>query len=273
MHSDDPSGLADFYARALGFGVTQLADGVRRLSGPDRSLLIAQGPPNGRPCHAYRVESSSQLEEIRRFLRDQTLDVEAFSSPLFEADTVAVRDPDGWLNVFGLPRSDMPPDCDPQPAATPPARLQHVVVTSPNLPEMIDFYENRLGFVASDYCNDDLDDPATRRAAFYRTDPEHHSFAIFGASAIGPDHHAYETSCWNDIRDWADHMSRERIKIWWGPGRHGPGNNLFFMIRDPHGHSVELSAELEVMPREMPARVWPLDERSLNLWGPGWIRE
>jgi hypothetical protein len=138
---------------------------------------------------------------------------------------------------------------------------------------MIEFYENRLGFVASDYCNADPDDPATRRAAFYRSDPEHHSFAIFAASAIGPDHHAYETRCWNDIRDWADHMARKRIKIWWGPGRHGPGNNLFFMIRDPHGHSIELSAEVEHMPRDMAPRVWPMDERTLNLWGPGWIRE
>jgi catechol 2,3-dioxygenase len=271
MQSDDPAGLADFYARALGFAVTRLGDGEWLLSGPGRRLLVAAGPANGRACHAYRVESAGQLDEIRRFLREQAVAVEASPSPLFEDDAVAVRDPDGWLSVFGLPRDD--DRWADAPAATPPARLQHVVVASPNLPEMIDFYENRLGFVASDYCNDDLEDPATRRAAFYRTDPEHHSFAIFGASAIGPDHHAYETSCWNDIRDWADHMSRERIKIWWGPGRHGPGNNLFFMIRDPHGHSVELSAELEHMPRDMAPRVWPLDERSLNLWGPGWIRE
>ena len=76
-----------------------------------------------------------------------------------------------------------------------------------------------------------------------------------------------------DIRDWADHMADHRIKIWWGPGRHGPGNNLFFMIRDPDGHAVELSAEVEHMPRDMPPRVWPMDERTLNLWGPGWIRE
>ena len=33
------------------------------------------------------------------------------------------------------------------------------------------------------------------------------------------------------------------------------------------------AAELENLPREMAARVWPLEERSLNLWGPGWIRD
>ena len=36
---------------------------------------------------------------------------------------------------------------------------------------------------------------------------------------------------------------------------------------------VEISAELENMPRYMAPRVWPLEERSLNLWGPSWMRE
>ena len=39
-------------------------------------------------------------------------------------------------------------------------------------------------------------------------------------------------------------MGRLGITLWWGPGRHGPGNNLFFMIEDPDGHKVEFSAEL-----------------------------
>jgi catechol 2,3-dioxygenase len=90
---------------------------------------------------------------------------------------------------------------------------------------------------------------------------------------VRSDHHAYEVDDWNAVRDWADHMSALHIKIWWGPGRHGPGNNLFFMIKDPHDNQVEISAELEHMPREMAARVWPLEERSLNLWGDGWIRD
>lgn len=271
LHSDDPQGLCDFYCRALGYRATPLGEGVLSLAGPERRLLIAPGPPGARPCHGFRVESASQLDEIRRFAADQELAVEDSPSPLFEPGAVAVRDPDGWLSVFGLTREEAASQQGE--SVAPAARLQHVVVQSPNMTAMTDFYENALGFAASDYCDADPDDSSTRGAAFYRSDPEHHSFAIFRASQIAPDHHAYETSCWNDIRDWADHMAKERIKIWWGPGRHGPGNNLFFMIRDPHGHAIELSAEVEHMPREMPPRIWPMDERTLNLWGPGWIRE
>ena len=110
-------------------------------------------------------------------------------------------------------------------------------------------------------------DAASRKVAFYRTDEEHHSFAVFSAPEAGADHHAYETGGWTDLRDWADHFSNCDVRIWWGPGRHGPGNNLFFMIRDPHGDQIELSAEIERMPRETAARLWPAEDRTLNLWG------
>ena len=51
-------------------------------------------------------------------------------------------------------------------------------------------------------------------------------------------------------------------------GRYGPGNNLFFMVEDPDGYKVELSAEIELMPREMAARSW----KHEDLWGQAWMR-
>ena len=107
---------------------------------------------------------------------------------------------------------------------------------------------------------------------FFRSSPELHSFAVFRCPETRPDPHAYETTCWNDIRDWADHMAGLRIKLWWGPGRHGPGNNLFFMVQDPQGYLVELFAELETVPDEVTKRSWRHEKRTLNLWGPGFMR-
>ena len=275
LNSDDPAMLADFYASAFGHRISDLDDGTKLLQGPGRRLVVGPGEPGERPYHGFRLQDRRQLEAVRSFLRGQGLNSEASPSTVFEEDAVAVRDPDGWLSVFGLPRQGLPSW---KPAARGaalalPGRLQHVVVASNALAPMMRYYEEVLGFEASDYCNAEVDDPTSRKVAFYRSDPEHHSFAVFSAAEVARDHFAYETTCWNDIRDWADHMASLEIKLWWGPGRHGPGNNLFFMILDPHGHPVEISAELELMPREMAPRVWPLEERSLNLWGPGWIRE
>jgi len=82
------------------------------------------------------------------------------------------------------------------------------------------------------------------RSIWLRTDHEHHSLAIFtGPCAV--DHFSFELPDWNAIRDWADHFSSFDIELIWGPGRHGPGNNLFIFIADPDGNKIELSAELE----------------------------
>ena len=99
-----------------------------------------------------------------------------------------------------------------------------------------------------------------------------HSFAAFAADEPGFDHCAFETPSWNHIRDWADHLAQFDIPIWWGPGRHGAGNNLFFMVLDPDGNKIEISAELELMDWDHPLRYWPHDRRTLNLWGNAWMR-
>ena len=162
--------------------------------------------------------------------------------------------------VFGLSREELPTNGLP-------ARLQHFVCATQRLPEMLEFYRG-LGMVESDR----VLEGETLSAVFLRSDPEHHSFAAFRAPESRPDHHCYETNGWLDIRDWADRMGELRIPLWWGPGRHGPGNNLFFMIEDPDGHKVEFSAELELMPKDMPHRTWPHEQRTLNLWGSAWMR-
>ena len=39
---------------------------------------------------------------------------------------------------------------------------------------------------------------------------------------------------------WGDRFVERHIKLDWGPGRHGPGNNLFAFITDPDGLRIEL---------------------------------
>ena len=56
----------------------------------------------------------------------------------------------------------------------------------------------------------------------------------------------------------------------WGPGRHGPGNNLFLFFDDSAGFHVELSSEMERYYDERACytpRVWEVGPRATNLWG------
>jgi catechol 2,3-dioxygenase-like lactoylglutathione lyase family enzyme len=150
-----------------------------------------------------------------------------------------------------------------------PARLQHLVLASTDAERMTKFYTEVVGLRVSDRV---LDDEHTLRTSFMRTDGEHHSLAVFQADRCRLDHHCHETTNWNLIRDWADHFSEEGIVLTWGPGRHGPGNNLFIFIHDPDDNWIEISAELETGGEEHTVGIWPHVERSLNMWGAAPLR-
>ena len=273
IDSDHPASLIRFYQRALGMTPTELDDGTVLMQAPARRILIGRGSSGAQPFMAFKLQTDHQLDALRRHVVSRGLEPLASPSAIFASGAFAVCDPDGRLAVFGLPRTDLPvPElADDLPAAKLPARLQHVVVASSALPAMLRFYEEDLGFVVSDYVFED-GAGVEPTAGFFRSDPEHHSFAAFRCPQARPDHHAYEVTCWNDIRDWADHLATLRIKLWWGPGRHGPGNNLFFMIEDPQGYLIEISAELEIMPDDVVKRPWKHEERTLNLWGSAFMR-
>ncbi len=275
--SDRPDALIAFYRDALGMRPRVLSAGQWVLEAPERRILIAAGAKGAQPMSAFRLQDARQLAALKAHLAGQGLTPLACPTALF-AEGFAVGDPDGRLVAFGLPdKAHASPAAGGLAAARLPGRLQHVVVATDRLRPLVDFYVKTLGFVESDHVFDGetREDGAGRgevTATFLRSDPEHHSFAAFRAPTPRPDHHCYETTCWNDIRDWADHMATCRIKLWWGPGRHGPGNNLFFMVEDPDGHKVELSAELELMARAAPPRAWKHEERTLNYWGQAWMR-
>ena len=261
--SAEPERLARFYGELLGDAVEPLAGGEWLVRGHSRRLVVGGGAPGSVPYIALALRDGAHLASCAAELDRLRISREPSPSPLFGEDAFAVADPDGRRVVFGLPKRATGPA-----AAGLPARLQHFVCASARLPEMLAFYRDTLGAAESDRVLEGEE----LTAVFLRSDPEHHSFATFRAPESRPDHHCYETTGWMNIRDWGDRMASLRIPLWWGPGRHGPGNNLFFMIEDPDGHKVEFSAELELMTKEAAFRTWPHEQRTLNLWGSAWMR-
>lgn len=264
LNSGRPRELARFYERGFGMRAAEVAEGQWLLTGPQRRLLIGGGENETVAYAAYALDDPACLERLQRHLEARGVEIASSPSPLFGNAAFAVRDPDGQALVFGVPQTDVAPG-----TGGLPGRLQHLVFGTARLDALASFYEDALGFVVSDRV---IDDGGRLTACFLRSDEEHHSYAAFATDRPRYDHHALEATCWNDIRDWADHFAGLRVPLWWGPGRHGPGNNLFFMIRDPDGNRIELSAELERMPLDQPARTWPHEEHTLNLWGQAWMR-
>jgi catechol 2,3-dioxygenase len=272
--SPDPAKLADFYLSAMGMTETPLGASEFLLEAPSRSIVIDAGTA-GQPYSAFALGDGDHLRRYRAFLEGCRVELLPSPTALFGSDAFAVRDPDGRLAVFGTRTRPPQPSLADAAVGGLPGQLQHVVVASARFPAMLRFYTETLGFMLSDTVHQDA--PAAHEGetnvCFLRADEMHHCFAVFRAPQSRADHHAYETTGWNDLKLWADHFASLEIPIWWGPGRHGAGNNLFFMIKDPDGNNIEISAELETMKKGQPGRKWMGARRATNLWGEPWIRD
>ncbi len=267
--SPAPERLAHFYQDVMGMGAEQIDVEVWLCQGPQRRLLIGRKLSRILGFGAYGCTNSDDLSMLRARLLEQGVSLAPSPSPLFADDAFSFFDPDGNCIVFGVAGHPKPDD-DPVKETSLPARLQHLTVGSRNAEALVHFYRDTVGLVISDTMRDETE----VSACWLRTpnDTEHHSFAIFRADQDELDHYSYELDDWVGIRDWADHFATKGFKLFWGPGRHGPGNNLFIFVLDPDGNKIELSAELEAMGKGRPAGNWRHEPDTLNQWGPSFMR-
>jgi catechol 2,3-dioxygenase-like lactoylglutathione lyase family enzyme len=256
LMSPDPAALAAFYGRAMDMTVAQLPDGQFLCQGPLRCMLFTKGTARQLGFGAFATRDPDGLNEIRMRARDAGVELLPSPSKLFGEEAFGVRDPDGNLILFGLGKREPPP-------AGLRGPLQHLTLATHDVDAIEAFYADKLGFLVSDRVRKPDGSVAT---CFMRSNHEHHTLACFRADIRGVDHHSYEAGEWAVMKDWCDRMGEHAIPIMWGPGRHGPGNNLFIFIEDPDRNWIEISAELEVM-YDRPVREWPHAERTLNLWG------
>ncbi|HEY4458304.1 MAG TPA: VOC family protein [Pseudonocardiaceae bacterium] len=145
-----------------------------------------------------------------------------------------------------------------------PIKYQHITLGTDDVAGMVDFYVGVVGFRISDQLDDG-------RFAWLRSDRDHHTLAVVNVGRGGDiDHYSYDLAEWADFKAWCDRLTDEDVDVTWGPGRHGPGNNLFVFFDDPAGNHVELSAEMEKFHDDrvtyVPRRWQPIPN-TVNLWG------
>jgi catechol 2,3-dioxygenase len=266
FNSPDPQRFADFYSRALGMRVRSVGESLL-LEADDRKLIVTRDDSPSLSLAGFCLADQAALAALVSRLERHRWPWQPAPEDPFQSDAIRLVDPDGNTFVFGLAVSSQATFDDP--VASRRARLQHVVFGSRDAAGLARFYEEVLGFTPTDVV---VDDEGIVRTTFLRCSDEHHSLAVFQTSQDRFDHCSYEAGDWALIRDWGDHMASQHIPIKWGPGRHGPGNNLFMFIHDLDGNWVEISAELEIVAPDQPVGTWPHEERTLNSWGIGMLR-
>lgn len=262
LESPDAEALSHFYGDVLQMQVTAVQTASWLCRGPSRQVVLKPGVKNGLGHVGFAVRDQDALESVRQELERQDLNLVGNDCDGLLHGAWGLADPDGNRVFFGVSSTREASDTGLYGA------LQHVAYGTQRLPQMVSFYRDVLGFAEVDRVRNDA---GVVKVCFLRSNHEHHSVAIFQSDRVGLDHHAYDVGSWDGIRDWADFFSSKNAAITWGPGRHGPGNNLFVFTEDTDGNNIEISAELEVV-RDRPIIDWPFQSSTLNIWGPARMR-
>ena len=262
FESPNPEKLSDFYGKIMQMKPQSIGGNAWLCSGKNRQILIKEGMKNRLEFAAFSCRDEGGLNLLKERVKEEGIEVINLQPDLFQNDAISIVDQDGHNISFGLSK----PNMNAESVLNGP--LQHLTFSTLNVEKFVDFYVGKLGFCISDRV---LHSNGNLATCFVRSNHEHHTVACFKSDRIGVDHHSYEAGEWNAIRDWCDHFASMNIELMWGPGRHGPGNNLFVFVEDPDGNWIEISAELEVI-HGRPSKDWPQEERTLNLWGKAILR-
>ncbi|MEB3980135.1 VOC family protein [Mycobacterium sp. 663a-19] len=265
----DVATTAEFYGRILGLEVHKdLPGGGLRLgwgSGHHVIELVAGEP--ALTHYGFEVRDDHGVEGIAKRLTAaghlvKDLPPAYIDSALRSPIGVVVADPEGTpVHFHNAVERQGEHGAD---TGRRPIKYQHITLGTADVGAMVAFFVDTVGFRISDQLEDG-------RFAWLRSNRDHHTLAVVNVGRAGVlDHYSYDLAEWEDFKAWCDRLTDEGVDVTWGPGRHGPGNNLFIFFDDPAGTHVELSAEMEKFHDDRVtyvARQWKPIPHSVNLWG------
>ncbi|WP_280384621.1 VOC family protein [Nocardia wallacei] len=268
MRVPDVAALTEFYGRVLGLAPhRELPGGGMRLGWGTGHHVLDLLPGDPALDHfGFEVTEPGGLERLGERLRAAGVAVDRLDEAFLDESSgapqgLAAVDPDGnRVHFHGPVRRAGEHAAD---TGRRPIRYQHLTLATTDVSRMVEFYCGAVGFRISDQLADG-------KFAWLRSNRDHHTLAVVAAGRPGLDHYSYDLAEWQDFKSWCDRLTEQEVDVVWGPGRHGPGNNLFVFFDDPAGNHVELSAEMEKFHDDRvtyPPRQWDPVPRSVNLWG------
>ncbi|TSD49907.1 glyoxalase [Rhodococcus sp. KBS0724] len=269
FHVPDVAAAASFYGRVLGLVVQgELENGGLRLGwGTGHHVVDLIEGEKSLAYYGFEVRDTDGIEGIRKRLLAAGHDVSELDPSFIDyalgtADGISVPDPDGNIVHFHGPVERQGENA--ADTGRRPIKFQHTTVGTVDVAAMAAFFVDVVGFRISDQLEDG-------KFAWLRSDRDHHTLAVVEIGKAGDiDHYSYDLAEWEDFKAWCDRLTDLGVDVSWGPGRHGPGNNLFVFFDDPAGNHIELSAEMEKFHDDrvtyVPRR-WKPIPTSVNLWG------
>jgi catechol 2,3-dioxygenase len=268
----DVDRYAEFLVQALGARVVARDDTTAHLALNSRhhQIRLRQGAAAGCDGVGFDVTDADALARLRRQVDAAGLEITS-DDPVdgAVAKGFSVQVPDGPTVELCVGVATAPSavgGIDPYRIAHGSIprikKLGHVTVGTPDPEGVEKAFVDVLGFRISDRFPGVL--------AWARCNSDHHSVGFAPAEAPGVHHVAYEIESFAHYELFADRLASLGTRLVWGPGRHGPGNNLFAYFEDPAGNLIEIYSDMIRIENEHD--YVPLDWTDLqevgNRWGP-----
>jgi catechol 2,3-dioxygenase-like lactoylglutathione lyase family enzyme len=224
----DLSQSAEFLERIWGLREVPGGEKTRYFRGTgDHPYLVSLTAAAAAGIEAITFAGSSG--EIQR-LRKSNGKLTELESP--HGAGIQVEGPDGqrYRFVTDAKGSEAPAD------ASRPVQLSHVVLNTRDWEACERFAVEKLGMRVSD---------RTRLMRFLRCNRKHHSLAYVNSEVSSLNHIAFEMPDLDAVMNGIGRLREAGYACVWGPGRHGPGNNVFGYFVAPFGAIVEYTAEVE----------------------------
>jgi catechol 2,3-dioxygenase-like lactoylglutathione lyase family enzyme len=141
-----------------------------------------------------------------------------------------------------------------------PRKVTHVVLNTPQLETVQNFFNDLLGLRVSDY--------SAEQMVFLRVSSDHHAIALNRSAYPSVNHVAFEMPSIDAFMRGIGRMRTVGQPVAWGPGRHGPGNNPFAYFVSPSGFVIEFTAEVaQIDEATHEPQVWPRNvPEKMDVW-------
>jgi catechol 2,3-dioxygenase-like lactoylglutathione lyase family enzyme len=261
----DVDASVEFLGATLGLREVDRVDGCSYLTCNERhhELILAPGQKVGYEHIGLEVPDAATLEEtVAKAESAGGRRLAAVEGEPGIAGAALVEGPAGHrFKLFHGMATDQDPSPPPGAAGVRAERCEHVSLDLRRLAPMAAFLRDGLGFQFSDQIGNN--------GMWFRCEEIHHGIAMVRTPKIGLAHYAFALSSIEDFKRIGDHLRQIGQKFAFGPGRHGPGNNLFIYFFDPAGVMVECCSEMALVGRghDYQPGKWKLRPGNVSLWG------
>lgn len=251
---------SDFLTNHWGLSIAERgADAVYLRGAGESAYLLAlfQSPERSARSITFSCDAED-LVALESKLRARTYPYEAVVSQDAGGGTgLQLRLPEGEVFRFlSGERHALPSDSRDRPK-----KLTHVVLNSADAEATARFTEEVLGFKVSD---------RTKGMVFVRCNRTHHSLAFAHAGYASLNHIAFEMQDLDAVMRGMGRMRDIGMPPAWGPGRHGPGNNVFAYYVAPFGAVIEYSTASDEVAEDYRVGTpeeWTWPPNRIDQWG------